>query len=305
MPKVACSCGRLLSTWDSLMAHKRKHAKMDNGFNCDLCSQMFCTKTGLSIHIKFKHERPAKSYKCHCGREFKDNGTYKAHVRTHLPDEEKFSYECHICGKKVVSKYSLRYHISTIHEGEKHHFCQLCGKGFGNKSNLRSHLISHSTENVSCNVCGKIFKNRISLQSHRKVHKPSYMRKFPCENCDKTFHNRNHLTRHMAAHSDERTYKCHYPSCANEYKWQKDLNNHIVAVHGRKLILTKLTDTIYDISFQVNVWMNAQSAMWPLKMQPLPENTSKRSIQDCGKPKKQNRSRNNLMFHTKIMSDEN
>lgn len=235
MPQVACTCGRLLSTWESLMMHKRKHEAIENGFICNICKATFRSKTGLSIHIKFKHERPTKQHLCSiCDRTFKDSGTLKMHVRTHLPDEEKFSHECGICGKRVVNKWSLKYHINTIHEKAQHHFCHLCGRGFGNKSNLRSHVISHSTENVQCEICGGNFKNRISLQSHRKIHKPEHMRKFACDVCKKTFHNRNHLERHMISHSEIRSFKCHYPSCLNEYKWLKDLKNHMAGVHTGK-----------------------------------------------------------------------
>lgn len=236
MPQVACTCGRLLSTWESLMAHKRKHETRENSFFCKLCSASFRSKTGLSIHIKFKHERPSKQHICPiCMREFKDGGTLKMHERTHLPDEEKYSHECDICGKRVVNKWSLKYHINTIHEKAQHHFCQLCGRGFGNKSNLRSHLISHSTENVQCEICGGNFKNRISLQSHRKVHKPEHLRKFVCNICNKSFHNRNHLERHMISHSEVRSFKCPYQNCVNEYKWLKDLKNHIASVHTGEL----------------------------------------------------------------------
>lgn len=139
MPKVACTCGRFLSTWDSLMVHKRKHSLIENSFSCDLCNSSFRTKTGLAIHFKFKHENPTKAFICAiCDKIFKDGSVLKAHMRTHLPDEEKFAFECEFCGKKMVNKWSLKYHITTIHEGLKNHFCHLCGRGFGNKSNLRS-----------------------------------------------------------------------------------------------------------------------------------------------------------------------
>lgn len=234
LPKVNCTCGceRTLSTWESLMAHRRKNTEGEKIFSCQICDQKFSTKTGLKIHIKFKHERPAKNNECpECGRTFKDSSVLKAHIRTHLPDEEKFAYECEICGKKVVNKWSLKYHIETIHERIQKHFCHLCDKGFGNKSNLRSHLISHSTENVSCDICGGIFKNRISLQSHKKMHKPESARNFSCSLCTKTFHNRNHLSRHMVAHSEQRQHKCPFDGCLSVYKWPKDLKNHMKTVH--------------------------------------------------------------------------
>lgn len=116
-PKVACSCGRMLSTWDSLMAHKRKHEPFEKNFVCGICDASFRTKPGLSIHTKFKHEKPATIHECEiCSRQFKEKSVLKAHVRTHLPDAEKYTSECKICFKRFVNKWSLKYHISTIHE---------------------------------------------------------------------------------------------------------------------------------------------------------------------------------------------
>lgn len=116
-PKVACSCGRMLSTWESLMAHKRKHEPLENNFTCEICDATFRKKTGLSIHIKFKHEKPATIHECEiCSRQFKERSVLKAHVRTHLPDSEKYTSECKTCFKRFVNKWSLKYHISTIHD---------------------------------------------------------------------------------------------------------------------------------------------------------------------------------------------
>lgn len=116
-PKVACSCGRMLSTWDSLMAHKRKHEPLETNFTCEICDASFRTKPGLSIHTKFKHEKPARIHECEtCSRQFKEKSVLKAHIRTHLPDSQKYMSECNICFKRFVNKWSLKYHISTIHE---------------------------------------------------------------------------------------------------------------------------------------------------------------------------------------------
>lgn len=276
MPKVACSCGRFLSTWDSLMAHKRKHSPEESNFICDLCNASFRTKTGLTIHVKFKHEKPKKNFSCPtCKRIFKDGNTLKAHIRTHLPHDLKYSSECEICGKKMVNKWSLKYHIATIHEKLIQHFCHLCGRGFGNKSNLRSHVISHSTENVCCEICGGTFKNRISLQSHKKIHKPEHLRRFSCEVCHRKFHNQNHLKRHLISHSEERQFKCPYELCSNEYKWQKDLTNHIVGVHTGELQqgIYKFRSAKPCLSFQVKDHTNAFSVTEPSSMQRICENT--------------------------------
>lgn len=238
LPQVACTCGKYLATWGSLMAHKRKHSTEPANFICDLCSSSFHTKTGLSIHIKFKHSKNTADvkYNCDiCNIEFNDVLDWKNHNRSHkLVNDEKLQVECEFCMKKLSNKYSLRAHIATVHEKQKTILCHLCSKGFSNKSNLRSHLVSHTTEHVACHICNQVFKNRVSLQSHKKVHKPHSALKFACNHCGKRFHNRNHLERHMISHSSVKNFKCTYDGCDAAYKWEKDLKNHESVHQGLK-----------------------------------------------------------------------
>jgi len=232
LPQVACSCGKYLATWDSLMAHKRKHSVEPADFICDICHACFQTKTGLSIHIKFKHnKKPKTEFICSiCNEQFNNSTMLKNHRRTHVD----LQIECPFCTKKLANKYSLKTHISTVHERQKTILCHLCTKGFANKSNLRSHLLSHTTELVECNVCNQVFKNKISLQSHKKIHKPKEKLNFACNQCDKRFHNRNHLERHKISHSNEKNFRCTFEGCDAAYKWEKDLKNHESAHNGFK-----------------------------------------------------------------------
>lgn len=233
LPQVACSCGRLLATYESLMAHKRKHSIEVGEFYCDLCNANFVTKAGLSIHIKFKHEKVRPSYRCSvCDKEFKDAQSLRCHERVHLTLEQRQLVECKICSKKLANKYSLNQHIKSVHQRQKTLICHLCTKQFSNKSNLKSHLISHTTEYVTCDICDSVFKNKVSLQSHRKIHKPKESFNYPCPECDKRFQNRNHLERHQISHSDVRNFRCNFEGCEMAYKWEKDLKNHISAVHN-------------------------------------------------------------------------
>lgn len=176
-PRVACECGKFLSTWESLMIHRRKHSDQVNMFTCDTCQKGFTTQIGLNIHNKLAHMKSPRPFPCDvCGKIFKDFQNHQVHQRTHLPDEEKFCHECNVCGKKLANKFSLRLHIDNIHNGIKICECKICGKKFGNKSNLRSHMFSHSREDLTCDLCDKtkIFKNRLSLQTHKlNIHNPA------------------------------------------------------------------------------------------------------------------------------------
>lgn len=222
LPQVACvTCGKYLATWETLLSHRRKHSTEVANFECFNCGAKFVTQTGLSIHIKVKHDKnvvtKVEKHICEiCSREFKEAHVLKSHMRTHLPDDEKFKYQCNFCEKRLANKYSLNHHISTIHMQIKTVKCHLCTKTFANRSNLRSHLISHTTENVKCPVCDLVFKNRVSLQSHKKLHKEN-SKNFTCPDCGKQFFNRNHLERHRIAHSEVRNYQCNI--CKVSYKW--------------------------------------------------------------------------------------
>lgn len=220
LPQVACiTCGKYLATWETLLSHRRKHSSEEANFECGYCSTKFVTQTGLSIHVKIKHGKNGDidNNICRvCNREFKDSQVLKTHMRVHLTDEEKFPCQCHICHKRLASKYSLKHHITTVHEQAKTINCHLCSKTFSNRSNLRSHLISHTTENVICPICNLVFKNRVSLQSHKKLHKIN-SKNFSCPECGRLFFNRHHLQRHRIAHSNVRNYKC--DQCEMAYKW--------------------------------------------------------------------------------------
>ncbi|KAG5673973.1 hypothetical protein PVAND_003969 [Polypedilum vanderplanki] len=236
LPRVACSCGRFLSIWESLMAHRRKHSTEPRNWLCDLCNASFITKNGLTIHIKFKHQTQHQPlHLCTtCGKEFKDAYTLKTHEKIHLPDNERFIYGCETCGKKFTQRGSLKIHISSVHNGQKSILCYLCSKSFSSNHYLKIHIQTHSIENVPCDICDSIFKNRVSLQNHKKKIHNTRELNFKCTECDKRFHNRNHLERHMPTHTQEKKFKCTYENCEQAYKWEKDLRNHMARHKGEK-----------------------------------------------------------------------
>jgi KRAB domain-containing zinc finger protein len=211
IPKVACECGKYLSTWESLVKHYKKHSNQEKPFTCHSCDKSFTTKTGLHIHQQHAHHKTQQELTCEtCGKVFKDLQVLKNHKRTHLPDEEKFCFECEICGKKVINKFSLKYHIDNVHNGVKVCSCPICGKNFGHRSNLSSHMISHTNDKVECDICGKIFKNQISLRTHLKsFHNPNN-KKLKCNECDKTFRTKSELSRHTRIHMDQQRNQDEY-----------------------------------------------------------------------------------------------
>ena len=115
LPKVLCWCGKSLSTWKRLMAHKTKHIKESGDFNCDDCGSSYKTKSAFEKHREVRHGPNAVKFICaQCGKEFKEKQILKNHERTHLPDELKLKHPCSFCDKKFVNNHCLKIHIGKI-----------------------------------------------------------------------------------------------------------------------------------------------------------------------------------------------
>ena len=141
-PKVLCFCGAVLSTWKRLMAHKSKHIKEDDEFNCKDCKISYKTKSAFEKHNLLKHSPGAVKFMCAiCGKEFKERQILKNHEKIHLPDELKLKHPCIYCGKKFVNSHCLKIHIARVHEKVALHTCELCGKGCITKSDLKWHMV--------------------------------------------------------------------------------------------------------------------------------------------------------------------
>lgn len=128
--QVSCWCGKLLSSWKRLMAHKSKHIQDNDEFACKLCSISYKKKSAFDKHVKTKHGPNAEKFICsQCGKEFKERQILKNHEKIHLPDELKLKHPCSYCQKKFVNSHCLKIHIARVHEKIALHTCEQCGKG--------------------------------------------------------------------------------------------------------------------------------------------------------------------------------
>lgn len=171
-PQVLCWCGVVLSTWKRLMAHKSKHIKEDDEFNCSKCNISYKTKSAFEKHNLTKHGPDAVRFMCAiCGKEFKERQVLKNHEKIHLPDELKLKHPCTYCAKKFVNSHCLKIHIARVHEKVALHTCELCGKGCITKSDLKWHMDKHVEErNFECEICHLKFKSTNSLRIHKRRH---------------------------------------------------------------------------------------------------------------------------------------
>ena len=119
---------------------------------------------------------------------------------------------CNICGKAFNSKYYLRTHISSVHEGIKNHKCDLCNKEFSLSCTLKKHIrIVHNHEKKACVICGKMlsldFMKQHMLATHSVNNEKTILK---CQICEKSFLQPHLLKKHMNTHTGIKPHKCKY-----------------------------------------------------------------------------------------------
>ena len=129
-------------------------------------------------------------------------------------NEEKSSFECHVCRKVLSSSHNLKHHISGVHEKVRYG-CNLCPRRFFRDIELKRHLNSyHLQSNIkrfSCDKCSFETSTNAYLNSHiRMVHRLE--KTIPCDHCEKKFRLPTQLKQHWKNdHTGERIHKC--PEC--------------------------------------------------------------------------------------------
>ncbi|CAH1787675.1 unnamed protein product, partial [Owenia fusiformis] len=96
-----------------LTENKRGRKNKDKIINCDVCSKIFSSKSGLVTHM-----------------------------RTHMSEKP---FKCDICLKVFSVKSSLTTH-KYIHTGERLYKCDVCMRSFSKNSSLMNHNRIHTGE---------------------------------------------------------------------------------------------------------------------------------------------------------------
>ena len=92
--------------------------------------------------------------------------TLKTHIST--VHENTKPFKCEPCNTSFGFKSQLEVHITIVHESKKAFKCGLCNKEFAEKGNLKQHVDSiHEKLRVKCHVCHKEY-NILALRRHLK-----------------------------------------------------------------------------------------------------------------------------------------
>lgn len=140
-------CQKRFVTKSSLQQHLRNmhdktvfQKKHQKTYRCSYCSKTFNQKSNVKIHEIQKHEPEKMQHQCFCGKSFATSRGYQIHFRTHLPDEERRKFVCHICDKTLMSNDNLEVHMKIHDENRKRIECTLCRSDFVNNLTLKRHM---------------------------------------------------------------------------------------------------------------------------------------------------------------------
>ena len=203
-------------------------------FICHLCGINFPSKASLSNHVKMQCSNVCEI----CKEVFSSKTEVKTHIfqvhrmvtKMRNMENTKLSEECEECGKRYSNKTVLGLHIKNAHtkDGLEKVQCNECGKLFSNKGALKKHSSLHRPPELPCPICGKLFHNSQYLLRHAmSAHGNDSDKKHKCDICNKGFDNLTTLEGHKNWHLNLKPYKCRW--CDRTYQNQPNC-----AAHERK-----------------------------------------------------------------------
>ena len=240
---------------DIYYLHKHESAEHSGESKCEICGDIFPSKSKMFLH-KYKHKE--RQFGCdHCQMSFRKEYAREKHIkRTHLKEK---NVSCDKCEYKGFALTDVRTHILIKHSDKRPYQCQLCPSAFKRVTSLYTHQETHNeTRDFPCNICGKMCKTENVAKMCAKAHKEKgeftcefegcglvvayakYLRRhmrnhllptqqFPCNSCDKTYRNKSDVKRHQLydhGKAEERTIPC--LQCPKKWRSKVSLRRHML-----------------------------------------------------------------------------
>ncbi|KAJ0032861.1 hypothetical protein NQD34_002942 [Periophthalmus magnuspinnatus] len=124
-------------------------------------------------------------------------------------------FSCSVCEKTFTQKATLRIHMSTHFDSQKHVVTERLKEHVGEKP-------------FHCGLCGKTFKHLDRYKSHR-AHRHTGVKPFSCSECGARFCQRRNAVGHMSVHTGLFPFKC--PECDAQFVQKKALMSHSKKSH--------------------------------------------------------------------------
>lgn len=171
-------CGAILGRPDSLQYHlKCVHKGMKNikktsrhTSTCEICGNVYSTRSGLSEHILVKHSDNVLPHTCSmCEKSFTRHRKLETHVnRDHLNTKP---YRCSFCNKKYFSDFARKHHVNIKicqHGVVKPFKCIQCENTYSDRRNLEKHMTAMHFGGAYRCVCGEVVRWSSSVAKHKR-----------------------------------------------------------------------------------------------------------------------------------------
>ncbi|XP_050400209.1 zinc finger protein 37 isoform X2 [Patella vulgata] len=227
-------CGSEYANKQCLAQHVRiKHKnRMKKEFCCPVCSRVFSSTSGFRYHRLHHHSTESRVICETCGKELKNEMTYKKHViDVHSTIKKKVVLlPCRLCDKVFRAPSSRKYHMETAHSGKKY-TCDKCGVQRKSSVTLRNHIRLHETDcKVECTICGKAYQSMLTLKTHMNVH--NGLAPYPCDQCDRTFPSSVRRQHHVRVAHTAKRFLCEI--CQKSFSNRTTFKYHVLTHTGEK-----------------------------------------------------------------------
>lgn len=198
-------CDKTIENLKKLREHEYRHVRLQSKkFQCDICSRVFKTHSGLRFH-KLRHSG-------------------------------KYPFFCEICGHGFVSIKMLEEHTG-VHTKEDRYMCDICGRMFCFYSSYKIHRKWHDNPlPYKCNICNQKFHHTSVLAVHkRRVHTGE--RPYKCPYCALSFVVSGTYKKHLCLHTQVFPFNCN--NCHHGFTTRKKYAIHLAKTHNDYSVLNQ------------------------------------------------------------------
>lgn len=132
-------CSKRFNSRNKIRQHLTTHMNEDRRkFLCVACGNQFCSKFGLTQHIRAIHDKEQRFQCTKCNRRFAHKHNLKTHMNRH---DGIRPYACNVCTKAFYDSSTLNVHTKSVHSDTNAYVCNICSKGFNRNGNLKIHMV--------------------------------------------------------------------------------------------------------------------------------------------------------------------